>query len=891
MRHSCVVENGLVGQTPHRFHLEWINEDGIKRKQWDSFMKKSFTTDIRPWRYASIAKLAIFTAIACCFSAIMSCQSVYAQDVTEARNESKTESIEKASDTGGVLEGHSFHGEAFNEGPRQKAYLMGGTANVIFDVSTDDALAQQFFNQGIGQLHGFWYFEAERSFRQVAMLDPECAMAYWGMAMANFENEKRAIGFIKEAVKRKESTSKREQLWIAGLDAYLKTKKKDAKAAKQKYIRNLEEIIHAYPGSVEAKAFLTVRLYQFKGDLPIASHQAVDAILDQIFALNPMHPAHHYRIHLWDREKPERALESAARGGQSGPSIAHLWHMPGHIYSRLKRYSDAVWQQEASSRADHAHMMRDRVMPDQIHNYAHNQEWMTRNLIHIGRSRDALAIAANLVEHPRHPKYNTASRRGRSASYGRTRIFQVLQRFEMWDELIHLSETMYLEPTDLPAEQDKRIRALGIAHFEKADSALLLAQLVALQGRLAQAQTEQREARNKAEKEAQEAKKPETEITKAKTAAERKFDGRIKSLNEAVDELNACAGLLVGTSDTARTLLDQVKGVTKDRLARLYLRAGDHEKAERLAREAVDAGENEVLPLANQIDILFQIGKRKEAGEAFAKLRGISGEIDDLTRAPFQRISQIAPDLDFPSDWRLATQLPNDAGIRPSLDSIGPLRYSPTSAPDWSLPDASGKSIGLKQFQGRPVVVIFYLGQSCLHCVEQLTSFAPKTKDFMDAGISLVAISTDEIKELKGKMDVFEIDKDLQTFLDDNQIQDGFPFPLVSDADLEIFKAYRAFDDFEDQALHGTFLIDGDGLVRWQDISYEPFNDPDFLLKESKRLLQLPVQSSDRLASSHRDQQELNKKDFNQVKLASTLDDKVQTSDSINVPSDQTDTK
>ena len=91
---------------------------------------------------------------------------------------------------------------------------MGGTGNVSFNVSTKVALAQQFFNQGIGQLHGFWYFEAERSFRQVAMLDVECAMAYWGMAMANFENEKRATGFIKEAVERKQGASKREQLWI-----------------------------------------------------------------------------------------------------------------------------------------------------------------------------------------------------------------------------------------------------------------------------------------------------------------------------------------------------------------------------------------------------------------------------------------------------------------------------------------------------------------------------------------------------------------------------------------------------------------------------------------------------------------------------------------------------
>src|SRR5262245_46338600 len=65
-------------------------------------------------------------------------------------------------------DGHSLHGEAFNEGPRQKAYLMEGMPRLHFPVTTEKPEAQQFFTQGIGQLHGFWFFEAERSFRQVA---------------------------------------------------------------------------------------------------------------------------------------------------------------------------------------------------------------------------------------------------------------------------------------------------------------------------------------------------------------------------------------------------------------------------------------------------------------------------------------------------------------------------------------------------------------------------------------------------------------------------------------------------------------------------------------------------------------------------------------------------
>ena len=73
------------------------------------------------------------------------------------------------------LPGHSQHGEAFDEGPRGRAYLMGGTGKVHLAVTTEAPGVQALFDQGIGQLHGFWYLEAERSFRQAAALDPHCA--------------------------------------------------------------------------------------------------------------------------------------------------------------------------------------------------------------------------------------------------------------------------------------------------------------------------------------------------------------------------------------------------------------------------------------------------------------------------------------------------------------------------------------------------------------------------------------------------------------------------------------------------------------------------------------------------------------------------------------------
>src|SRR5690349_12293600 len=93
--------------------------------------------------------------------------------------------LENKGSTNQIEAGHSLHGEAFDEGPRQSARLIPGTGKVKLKIKTRSSDAQAFFNQGVGQLHGFWYFEAERSFRQAAFLDTNCAMAYWGMAMAN----------------------------------------------------------------------------------------------------------------------------------------------------------------------------------------------------------------------------------------------------------------------------------------------------------------------------------------------------------------------------------------------------------------------------------------------------------------------------------------------------------------------------------------------------------------------------------------------------------------------------------------------------------------------------------------------------------------------------------
>jgi peroxiredoxin len=204
----------------------------------------------------------------------------------------------------------------------------------------------------------------------------------------------------------------------------------------------------------------------------------------------------------------------------------------------------------------------------------------------------------------------------------------------------------------------------------------------------------------------------------------------------------------------------------------------------------------------------------------------MSGRID-LIAPVYARLATAAKRFGYADDWRLARPLPPDVLPRPDLDALGPFGWQPSPAPAWSLPSADGGRVSLADYRGRPVLVVFYLGYGCLHCVEQLNAFAPVAEEFERLGVSIVAVSTDAPAGLA---------KSVATAKGDA----GYPFPLVSDDKLTAFKAYRAFDDFEQVPLHGAFLVDGRGLVRWQDIGHQPFTDTKFLLAEAKRLLGQP---------------------------------------------------
>jgi peroxiredoxin len=731
---------------------------------------------------------------------------------------------ESAETSKSVAPGHSMHGEAFNEGPRQAAVLIPGTGNVHFPVTTSNELAQKFFDQGVGQLHGFWYWEAERSFRQVAALDANCAMAFWGMAMANVNTPKRAAEFIRKATALKEKASRREQLWMASLAGYYESRQ-DEKERREAMVKALEDLSFEFRDDIEAKAFLVLQIWDNKNHgIAIPSRLAVDAIAQQVLAANPMHPgAHHYLIHLWNYGRADqRALPSAARCGQSAPGIAHMWHMPGHTFSELKRYADAAWQQEASARVDHAYTMRAHVLPDQIHNFAHNNDWLVKDLNNIGRVHDAIDLARNMIELPRLGP-------GKQQSYrlGRDRLLETLWRYEMWDDLVHLDGTMYLDPFPDPLDEIRRRRALGSAWFQKGETARGQRELDALKDSLAKMRLERIAAADSAEAKAKAEKKPDDQIARAMADALRSFSYRMAQTSSAIAELRVTRALAAGNVDDARKQLAAATDIPAERLARIQFAVGNTEKALQLAVDAASADPKQIQPQANLADLQWRAGKKEDALSTFHKVRELAAQAD-LDVPVFARLAPIAAELKLPADWRPTPVTADDAGVRPDLAKLGPFRWQPGAAPEWSLPDQTGKSVALSEYAGRPVLILFYLGSVCAHCIEQLNIFAPMTKEFADAGIQIIAISTDSPEGL-GK-----------TFAQAKQ--DGaFTFPIVSDAGLQTFKAYQAFDDFENIPLHGAFLVDGAGRLRWQNISYQPFRDASWLLGEAKRLLSIPM--------------------------------------------------
>jgi peroxiredoxin len=733
--------------------------------------------------------------------------------------------------------GHSIHGDSFNEGPRRRLPLTPGCGDVDFRVTTSSPEAQQFFNQGVAQLHGFWYWEAERSFRTVLQLDPNCMMAHWGMAMANLENEPRARKLIEKATgPAMDKMTPREKAWIATAQKFF-VEKKDDNARKNtagELVKALERIAMDFPDDIEAKAMAVCFVWrnQYRLGIPNPSPLGIDALARQVLAKNSKHPVHHYLIHLWDHERPAQALEAAAMCGPSAPGVAHMWHMPGHIYSDLDRWQDSAWQQEAAARVDHAQMMRNHIYPDQIHNFAHNSEWLVRNLNHLGRVREALTISTNMISMPRIPRSKEVKadpdqkfeEEGSCWQYGRNRLVETILRWELWDTAIALSATPLLEPGAEFEDQWRREQLLALAWYAKGDAIAGRAALAQLEATEAALQKERSEASAKAEEEARAKNKKPDEIKKAAADAGQSAGKKIEKLAAPLAELRLRDHLAAGRMEEAKKLVPELKDVNEHRLALIHLALGDGEKAVETAKAFAEKSKKQLQPQALYARLLWETGKKDEALAAFKSVRELAAHAD-MDLAVLQKLQPVADAAGCQGDWRLPAEPAKDLGERPDLASLGLMEWQPWPAPEWAAITKDNQPVTSESLHGKPHILILFLGNACSHCNQQVKAFADKAADFAKAGLPILAISTDAPADIAAA---------------------GAPppFPVYSGVNTTAFRALDAWDDFEDKPLHATCFIDAEGKMRWQHTGYEPFMLPDFLLAEAQRLQKLTEKQS-----------------------------------------------
>ncbi len=228
-----------------------------------------------------------------------------------------------------------------------------GTVNFPISCSKE---AQVEFNRGVALLHHMTYPQARQAFQHVAAIDPDCAMAHWGIAMTLFQplwptrpSAKALQQGWDEVQKAKQlrPPTKREQLFVDAAEAFfLEPSSSDYWLRIRRWEQAMEKLYNAFPDDPEAGAFYALaHLATAPSDKISREHSDRAAeILLRIYKQNPEHPgAMHYLVHANDvpgRERDE--LEIIRKYEVVAPDNPHALHMPTHIYTRLGDWDGVI---------------------------------------------------------------------------------------------------------------------------------------------------------------------------------------------------------------------------------------------------------------------------------------------------------------------------------------------------------------------------------------------------------------------------------------------------------------------------------------------------------------------------------------------------------------------
>ncbi len=340
--------------------------------------------------------------------------------------------------------------------PSKPAQPIAGLGTHHHRVSTSNAEAQRFFDQGLRLIYAFNHEEAAKAFRRAAEIDPTLAMAFWGIALAvgpNYNEPsidpvrmKLAVEALQMAKTLSDRSTETEQAYISALaKRFSLDPATDLKVLYRAYKDAMGELHDRYPDDLDAATLYADSLMNLtpwqlwdKSGRPGEGTEEIVSLLETVLARDPDHlGANHLYIHAVEASPhPERALTSAKRLESAAPAAGHLVHMPGHIYLRTGDFEASAKTNEAAAEADRLYIQNAGAKGMYVGMYySHNLHFLVESYGRMGLYREALRAAEQLAENVRTHVREMPMVEGFLPS-----VMFVGLRFARWDDVLKSAE-------------------------------------------------------------------------------------------------------------------------------------------------------------------------------------------------------------------------------------------------------------------------------------------------------------------------------------------------------------------------------------------------------------------------------------------------------------------
>ena len=219
---------------------------------------------------------------------------------------------------------------------------------VNFPISCSPA-AQKAFNHAAWTLHSFWYAEALKGVSDIAKAEPDCAIAFWGVAMSHWyplcvSRRARRLLRLAQTHSRRPTPpvrrpSARRPISRRSLRSIGISTRSTTRTRAIAYERAMEHLYARFPDDQEAGVFYSLALNttQLPTDRIFANKRKATEILEEVWQAQPNHPGVvHYLIHSDDTQQlAVLGLPAAMCYAKIAPAVPHALHMPSHIFTRL----------------------------------------------------------------------------------------------------------------------------------------------------------------------------------------------------------------------------------------------------------------------------------------------------------------------------------------------------------------------------------------------------------------------------------------------------------------------------------------------------------------------------------------------------------------------------